>query len=72
MHAHKLFMTNQFAIFDRKKSHFLARKFSIREAKIILSATEAWLQKQIAIIAALKERKMWKYIVNTNIFYIPN
>ena len=59
MHAHKLFMTNQFAIFDRKKkSHFLARKFSIREAKIILSATEAWLQKQIAIIAALKERKM--------------
>ena len=52
-------MTNQFAIFDRKKeSHFLARKFSIREAKIILSATEAWLQKQIAIIAALKERKM--------------
>ena len=63
MHAHKLFMTNQFAIFDRKKeSHFLARKFSIREAKIILSATEAWLQKQIAIIAALKEKKDVKYI----------
>ena len=62
MHAHKLFMTNQFAIFDRKKSHFLARKFSIREAKIILSATEAWLQIAIG----------WKKDVKiVNTFYIP-
>ena len=64
MHAHKLFMTNQFAIFDRKKeSHFLARKFSIREAKIILSATEAWLQIAIGWLEERCENS--KYILHT-------